>query len=303
LARGRTPSQGALDFAALAPGLIMLAALLPLLLLMYSALGALAWPITTVALCLTGCFLLPLLANATAEARRFIVRLSSAVTFGGLCITVLLPTYSAAWPQRMNIEYWVDAQRGAAHWWVQAASRRLPETMGGIAHFDPIPGARFAGYPGQGFFADAPSVKLAAPELTQLSATPGTSPAAVHFELLVTSPRGAPTGIVVFPARANVHEIVVATRIGPLRAKLYPFISGATVLRIAGIPHEGFRFGMDAAAAPIQVMVFDQSYGLPEELAQGKALQQARPQNATSSQDGDVTVVQRTVRLDPAAGR
>jgi len=303
LVRGRRPSQGALDFAALAPGLIMLAALLPLLLLMYSALGALAWPITTLALCLTGCFLLPLLANVTAEARRFIMRLSSAVAFGGLCITVLLPTYSAAWPQRMNIEYWVDAPRGAAHWWMQAASRRLPEAMVGIAHFDPIPGARFAGYPGQGFFADAPSVPLAAPELVQLSATPGTSRAAVHFELLVTSPRGAPTGFVVFPARAHVQEVVVATRVGPLRAKLHPFPSGATVLGIAGIPHEGFRFGIDAAAGPIQVMVFDQSYGLPEGLAQGKALQQARPQNATSSQDGDVTVVQRTVRLDPAAGR
>jgi hypothetical protein len=146
-------------------------------------------------------------------------------------------------------------------------------------------------------------VPLAAPELDQLSATQGTSRAALNFELLVTSPRGAHTGFVVFPARAHVQEVVVATRVGPLRAKLHPFPSGATVLGIAGIPHEGFRFGIDAAAGPIQVMVFDQSYGLPEGLAQGKALQQARPQNATSSQDGDVTVVQRTVRLDPAAGR
>jgi hypothetical protein len=186
---------------------------------------------------------------------------------------------------------------------MQAASGHLPEAMGGLAHFDPLPRARFAGYPGQGFFADAPSVKLPAPELVQLSATPGTSPATVHFELLVRSPRGAPTGFVVFPAHAKVQEAVVATRIGPLRARLHQFRSGATVLGIAGISNEGFRFGIDAAAAPIQVMLFDQSYGLPEGLAQGKALQQARPQNATSSQDGDVTVVQRTVRLDPAAGR
>jgi len=32
-------------------------------------------------------------------------------------------------------------------------------------------------------------------------------------------------------------------------------------------------------------------------------LQRARPQDATSSQDGDVTVVHRTVTLNPAAGR
>jgi len=121
--------------------------------------------------------------------------------------------------------------------------------------------------------------------------------------LLMKSPRGARTGFVVFPARANVQEVVVATRLGPLRAKLHQFRSGATILLIAGLPSEGLRFGIDAAAAPMQVMVFDQSGGLPEGLPQGKALQQARPQNATSSQDGDVTVVQRTVRLDPAAGR
>lgn len=31
-------------------------------------------------------------------------------------------------------------------------------------------------------------------------------------------------------------------------------------------------------------------------------LQRARPANAASSQDGDLTVVHRTVSLDPAAG-
>jgi hypothetical protein len=144
---------------------------------------------------------------------------------------------------------------------------------------------------------------LAAPELSQLSATPGTSPATTHFELLVKSPRGAPTGFVVFPARANVRETVIATRTGPLRAKLLALRSGSTVLRISGLPREGLQFGIDATAAPLPVMVFDQSHGLPEELPQGGALQQARPKNAASSQDGDVTVVQRTVRLDPAAGR
>jgi hypothetical protein len=50
------------------------------------------------------------------------------------------------------------------------------------------------------------------------------------------------------------------------------------------------------------VQVFDQSYGLPEGSA-GASLQQARPPNATSSQEGDITVVQHTVLLDPAAGR
>ncbi|MDP9009368.1 MAG: M28 family peptidase [Pseudomonadota bacterium] len=303
LARGRTPSQGALEFAALAPGLLTLAVLLPLLLLMYSALGALAWPISTMALCLTGCFLLPLLANATHEARQFIMYFGAAVTLVVISITLLLPMYSPAWPQRMNVEYWVDADRGMGHWWLQAASQHLPHAMADAAQFDRVPRARFAGYPVKGFFADAPALKLAAPELTQISATPGTSPAGAHFELLVRSARGAPTGFVVFPAGADVQNVFVATNSGPLRAKLHKFRNGDTVLVIAGMPSEGMRFGIDAAATPIPVRVFDESYGLPEALPEGKALQRARPQNATSSQDGDVTVVQRTVRLDPAAGR
>ena len=332
LARGRTPAQAAVDFAVLVPGLIMFAVLLPLLLLLYPALGAVAWPITTVTLCLTTCFLLPLLANATPDARRFIIVLGAAVTFLGISITLLLPTYSPRWPQRINVEYWMDADSGRAHWYTQAASLHLPEAMATAAKFDTIPHPRFAGYPLIGFFADTRSLELAGPELTQVSASSGTasaltsgtasaptsgtaitaassaapssqSPAATHFELLVRSVRGAPTAFVLFPAGANVEYAVVTTQSGPLRAKLNKLRGGATVFVVADIPSAGLQFGIDSAAAPISVQVFDLSYGLPPELPEGQALQQARPQNATSSQDGDVTVVQRTVRLNPAAGR
>jgi hypothetical protein len=299
--RGRTPAPGAISFAALAPGLILFAVLLPLLLLLYSALGTLAWPISTAALCLAASFLLPLLANATQVARQFITLLGAGVTFAGISITLLLPMYSPSWPQRVNIEYWVDADSGHAHWWTQAAAPRLPHAMASAVKFDPVPRPRFTGYPLKGFFADAPALKLAAPQLEVL--TSGASQAAAQFELLVRSARGAPTAFVVFPASAHVQDVVVTTSSGPLRARLHTFRSGDTALVLADLPSAGLRFRIDAAAAPITVQVFDQSYGLPEELAEGKVLQQARPQNATSSQDGDVTVVQRTVLLNPAAGR
>jgi len=301
LGKGRA-LQGALNFAALTPGLILFAALLPLLLLLYSALGTLAWPICTVTLCLVAGFLLPVLANATRGARQFVTLLGAGVTFAGISITLLLPMYSPSWPQRLNIEYWVDADGGQAHWWTQAASLHLPHAMASAVKFDPLSRARFTGSPSRGFFADAPALKLAAPEL-KVSATSGTSQAATHFELQVRSARGAPTAFVVFPASARVQDVVVATHSGPLRAKLHTLLSGDTALVLAGIPSTGLQFGIDSATAPVTVQVFDQSYGLPEELAEGKALQRARPQNATSSQDGDVTVVQRTVLLDPAAGR
>jgi hypothetical protein len=302
LSQGRTPTPGAVNFAALAPCLILFAALLPLLLLLYSALGTFAWPICTVTLCLVAGFLLPMLATATQESRRFVTLLGAGVTFAGISITLLLPMYSPSWPQRVNIEYWVDADSGQAHWWMQAASLHVPSAMASTVKFDPLQRARFIGSPSRGFFADAPALKMAAPEL-KISATSGASQAATHFELLVRSERGAPTAFVVFPASARVQDVVVTTHSGPLRAKLHTLRSGDTALVLADIPSAGLKFGIDLSEEPITVQVFDQSYGLPEELAEGKALQRARPQNATSSQDGDVTVVQRTVLLDPAAGR
>jgi Peptidase family M28 len=295
----RAPSRSAADFAVLLPGLIGFAVLLPLLMLLYSALGAVAWPLSTVTLCLSALFLLPFLAEAVLPRQRLLL-LSLGVIFAAVCITVLLPTYSARWPQRMNIEYWLDADEGKAHWWTQTASLRLPGTMAEAIKFDPLPRERFAGYPLKGFFAAAPALKLSAPELTPVVVADAAS--AAHIELLLRSTRGAPTGFVVFPASANVKSVLLATPSGPLRAKLHTLSNGATVLLAPGMPETGLRFGIDAAA-PMTVQVFDENYALPEELSDGKTLQHARPQTATSSQDGDVTVVQRTVRLDPAAGR
>ena len=297
--KGRTPSQGATDFAVLFPGLIAMGLLLPLLLLLYPALGAPAWPIGTVTMCVTAAFLLPLLSCATRPARQRLTWIAAATAFGAICITVLLPTYSKSWPQRINVEYWVDADSGRAHWWTQAASMHLPRAMGDAVKFDPVPRGRFPGYPLKGFFADAPALKLAAPELTQVAAA---SPPP-RMELLLRSARGAPKAFVIFPASANVQDIEVATPSGPLRAKLHRLPDGRTVLQAPGIPEAGLQFAIDGSAAPMAIQVFDETYGLPEELPDGKALQRARPTNATSSQDGDITVVQRTVHLDPAAGR
>ena len=167
--------------------------------------------------------------------------------------------------------------------------------------FDPVPRDRFQGYPLKGFYAEAPAIKLAAPELTKISDSPGGDPG--RMELLLRSTRGAPKAFVIFPASANIHEIEVATQAGPVRAKLQTLRNGGTIVIAPGLAEPGLRFWVNAPAGPMNAQVFDESYALPEGLPDGRRLQQARPKNATSSQDGDITVVQRTVRVDPAAGR
>jgi hypothetical protein len=302
LMKDRRPSPGAADFAVLFPGLIGLSLLLPLLLLLYPALGAPAWPIGTITLCVTAGFLLPLLVHATRPARQRLTVIAAATTFGALCITVLLPTYSESWPQRVNVEYWVDADSGRAHWYTQTASLRLPRAMDETTKFDAVPRDRFPGFPLKGFYGEAPALKLAGPELRQIEANLGT-PGRGRLELLVRSARGAPKALVIFPASAHIQEVEIASGSGPLRAKLQTLNNGSTVFQAAGLAEAGLRFWVATPGAPMTVQIADESYGLPAELPEGKKLQQARPKNATSSQDGDVTVVQRTVRLDPAAGR
>jgi hypothetical protein len=297
LAGGRTPSQGAREFSVLLPTLVFFAACLPLVLFLYPALGALGWPIATVVLCIGTSILLPLLAMASMGARRRVIAVAAAVTIGGVLITLVLPTYSPAWPERINVEYWRDADADRAHWWVQPGSQDLPEALAGAVRFDPVPRARYPGSAARGYFADAPKLALEPPELT-LTSSHGT-----HYALRLRSVRGAPAAFVIFPPSAGIREIVAQTPSGPLHARLRALKSGATRLDVAGLPAEGVEFEIDAGAAAVPVQVFDESYGLPEELPDGKAMQRARPLNATSSQDGDVTVVQRTVWLNPAAGR
>ena len=296
LIRRRQPSAAAIDIAVLLPGLVCFAASMPLLLFLYAGLGAQAWPITTITLGLATSLLLPLLAIATTSARRLVMALASAATLSGVLITLILPIYSAEWPQRINVEYWYDADADHAHWWVQTASLHLPAALAALASFDPTPRARFAGSWSFGFFADAATLPLPAPELTM------TSSHEKHFDLRLRSARGAPSAFVVFPQNANIQEIVVPGPSGPWRAKLRRLGSGATRLDVANLPADGMEFGVDAALTRMSVGVFDESHGLPEE-PRGKSMQRARPPNATSSQEGDVTVVQRTVWLDPAAGR
>jgi hypothetical protein len=124
---------------------------------------------------------------------------------------------------------------------------------------------------------------------------------ATHFDLRLRSLRGAPEALVVFPASAQVADVVLATAAGPLRTKLNRLRSGATLLDIVSLPAAGVEFSVDAAGrVPVMVQVLDQSYDFPDE---GSILQHARPPNATSSQGGDLTVVHRTATLYPAADR
>jgi Peptidase family M28 len=298
--RSREPGPWTTDVAALLPVLAIFATLLPVLRFLYTALGSLAWPLLTLMLALGSCTLLPLLAAASGRARRGLIGVACLVAVCGLAVTLYVPTYSADWPERINVEYWIEADTGQSHYLVRCDSLRLPPALAAAVHFDPLPRPRFAGSAALGFYAAAPNLGLAAPELTLTSHPSPSVKAGTDIDLRLRSVRGAPLVLVVFPASAKVREVTVATPQGPLRTKLRKLLSGATLLEFVALPGEGVEFAVKVAGtSPVAAQVFDASYAL----AAGKSLAQARPQNAVSSQEGDLTVVHRTVSLDPAADR
>lgn len=288
------------DLAALLPALVFFGATLPLLRFLYAALGSLAWPVSTIVLCLATSCLLPLIAAAAAAARLGWIGVAALTVVSAPLITLCLPAHSQDLPERINIEYWLDADAGRAHWLVRPASNRLPAALAAAANFDPVPRARFAGSSSKGFVAAAPLVSLAAPELNLTAPASRTTSSMTHYDLRLRSLRGAPEALVVFPAGARIVDMSLGTAQGPLRSKLLQLKSGATLLDVVGLPEAGLDFSIDAPAyEAIAVQVFDQSY----DLVPGALLQRARGQNAASSQNGDITVVQHTVSLAPAAGR
>lgn len=322
LLRSRIPRAWTVDAAAILPCLAMFAGLFSILRFTYMALGSLAWPIAALLLSFGTAMLLPSLTAAGAPARRRVIVVCSLVIVGGLSVTLYLPTYSADWPEHVNVEYWYDADTRRASYKVSADSARLPAAMRGAAHFDPTPHPRFEGSGALVFYAAAPVLELDAPELTvvpqaaqtsSLSDGPSTPPtlapgyraplptaAITRLSLRLRSLRAAPEALVVFPASAGVTEISVTTAGGAQRSKLIRLASGATLLDMVALPAAGVAFSIDVAGSlPVTIQVFDQSY----EITAGRNLQRLRPPNATSSQDGDLTVAYRTLSLNPAAGR
>ncbi|MEP6549237.1 MAG: M20/M25/M40 family metallo-hydrolase [Gammaproteobacteria bacterium] len=301
-ARSQAPARWATELAALLPTLAFFAAVFPLLQFLYAALGSLAWPVSTLVLGLGAASLLPLLTASTRRARQVVVVVAATFVVVGTLATLALPTYSTDWPEQINLEYWLDADTGQSTYLARSRSLRLPASLAAAARFDPVPRPRFAGSAVPVFAAAAPPLTLAAPQLTLLSSAATQPPGTIiHFTVHVDSTRAAPEALVVFPAKAQIATVDFAASNNSVRPKLHKLKSGATLLDIVGLSAAGVEFSFDAAGPlPFTIQVFDQSFGFPT----NAALKWARFPNATSSQDGDITVVHRTVSLDPrlAAG-
>jgi hypothetical protein len=291
------PASWQFTMAAAVPALLFFGLVLPMLWLLYDALGTLAWPMITLVLCCGAIALLPLLAAAGHRRRQLLAMIAVCIAVGGALIGASLPLYSADWPQAVNLEYWRDTDQGT-YQWLARTGHPLPTALASAGHFGATPHSRFPGSLSRAFFAPAPAMPLPAPELTLIDSS--SDGPLLHYHLKLSSARGAAAASVIFPQALGVDAVDLLTDPAstPLHVRLEKMHSGARALRLLTLPGDGVEFSFETKRAP-ELQVFDMSYGLPVE---GRFLQAARPATALPFQEGDVTIVYRRLTLPaPAA--
>ena len=287
------------------PVLLAAAVWAPSLLLTYTALGTDAWPIITATVALVSLGLAPLLAAARPRSARAYVLLALVTLLAGSGVSLLLPTYTAQSPQRTLRWYALDADTSRAQWLQQADSKRLPpEYYFSAALTAGTSGATSAALPTANADPDrhatpAATLALPPPELQWLAAE--RRGAAMSYRLRVRSARGAPEIELAFPAALGVTTVTLLVDDQQVTARPWRAPDGITWLKLIGADDRGIELQLETAAAGSGALtLLDRSYGLPAAPAQQLP---ARNAATTASQDGDLSIVRRSVTLTPTLAR
>ncbi|HVN99494.1 MAG TPA: M28 family peptidase [Steroidobacteraceae bacterium] len=272
-------------------------AFLPSTLLMYTGLGADAWPIITAVCALIALGLAPLLVNAPSRHERALLLVSTVGVVAGVAVTLLQAPYSQQMPQRTLLWYALDADSHGARWILQPDSKSSPPQLGfgdsGAAPAAALPAGPISGV----HVAAAPLLDYAAPELQVLAAQADAD--GVRYHLHLRSARGAPEIELALPPSFKVTSAAVLDGAQRLDVKVWRAPGGTGWLDLVGGPASGVDVELrvpDAKAHALHLL--DRSYGLPPE---GAALRPAGPALTTASQDGDLAIVYRSVTLAPDA--
>jgi peptidase M28-like protein len=209
---------------------------------------------------------------------------------------VVAPAYSAKSPERVNLEYWKDADTGKSQWIVRPRSARLPSPIGVAAKFSRAPKDLFPWTTAPAFLADSPHLDFPAPTFTILESQQEGDKRS--YRALLRSERGAPIGIVLFPPESGIDSVrIEGTPLGPESPRIRGYLNGWTIYECVTLPPRGVELSFTLPPGkPFEIYVIDESFGLPLE---GMFLRKSRPLTATQSQNGDVTDVSRRIQLIP----
>ena len=262
------------DLRAAIPSVAAAVVWLPLVVLVYEGLG-IAVPVAAALPSIVLVSTWPIVPRRVLAAPAVI----AAVAF---IAALLVPRFSVAVPQRVNVVYRQDAR--ASH--VYLAASWGPRLWG-----DPPPAMLEAMGPHSVIGAPLPWA-AAVPEATVTGLPSLVGPqitmqerSASQLRIHVTSPRGAKTLMVVTDATSAIVEGVAA-----------PMIQQAFLVR--GIPASGVDITLANARS---LTVLDLTYGVPSDSPIAVAVRDARPPTAVQTQEGDLTVV--STELPAAAVR
>jgi hypothetical protein len=272
--------------------------------LLYAAIGVRAYVIVAISVTLLGATVLPLLIAAARGWRGMLAMAALLVMVVGTVRAARVPAYSPSSPQHMNIVFHQDADSDKAQWLVMPEdgpdSGSLPRELQQAAQFEPAPIKPFPWHHSQAYRAVAAPVQMAPPELASIQETNNGGKRLVHAWL--RSPRGAAVATVLFSPSTKVTSFTMQGKPLPEpSAKASWWYNNWKAYSCLTMPAEGIEvsFRLEGDATP-EVVILDESSGVPPA---GKALVSARPNTATQSQDGDVTVVSRHMRLSPSAAQ
>jgi hypothetical protein len=298
--RAPARSHGSISLPPLAVALPVCGAavtLLPSVLMTYPALGASAWPIITAVCGLIALGLAPLLGDARTRSYRASLLLATFAVVAGGMVTALQSAYSLEMPQRTLLWYALDADSGAARWILQPDSKRSAPQLAFDAAQERLLTSLPLGIVSGVSSAPAPRLDYAPPQLEVIDAAARDGGYAWHLRL--RSPRGAAELELAIPRGVSVKSLAVLDGAGRVPAKLWRAPDGTGWLDLVGATAAGVELELVAPDSnAFSFRLLDRSYGLP---AAGAALRQPGPVLTTASQDGDLSIVYRSVTLGPGA--
>jgi hypothetical protein len=276
------------------PGTLLVTAaagalLIPLLPLVQDSLGMPS--LTYTGLC-GGLLLATLLPIAPSELPRgwLSPALAGAVAVAVLLLALRVPPYSAEAPQKLNFVYLLDGDHQTGRWALDGDVSRLPPQLSAFAD---APRAKRVPWGKSLPMLEARGETFQAPELQVLEQLP--TERGRKLRLRLRSPRGAMRAAVVFPPDAKVSGLTMnGLELPPLEPRARKTFKGWRPAACVTLPPQGVELSVELeGSAPLDVLVYDQSPGVPY----ADFTQRPRGSDFIQSQDGDVTVATRTARL------
>lgn len=268
---------------------------LPIAILVYDGLGLILPVVSCISSTVLVSTMAPLVGSTKPLKRPFVLAVPAAIALL-IVVAGVVPKYSVAVPQRVNVVFRQDSPLGdapppPARVYVEAAWAYVPwgtapepmlRALGDPSRVrSELPTPWSASVP----FAEVPRIELAAPAAEVLSSAPSPTGNGRSVRVRLRSMRGATTVAILFAA-ARQTTVTVDGQIATPQHDAVAF---------RAVPPDGVEISLTAAGdGPIDATILDTTTGVPDA---ARHVRDARPSNAIQTQEGDLTIASRRVSL------